>query len=360
MFKIKRMVSVMTAIVTTLSLSTSVFAAGTWGRNSKGEFVNPSGQVINGATMMGVDVSYHNGKIDWKKVKESGIDYAILRIGYGDDIASQDDKKWEENVKGCEENNIPYGVYIYSYAMSKEQANSEVNHVLRKIQGHIINFPIYYDLEENEQRVKDKVKVVAPIFLNAIHNKGYEVGVYASLNWWQNVIAPEIASNLTWFKWVARYNDSLTDPKYDGVYQMWQCCSDAKVPGISGNVDLNFWFGDVRDRTYDITKGVNVAKVSSVKVVKPKKATISSVKAGKKKLIVRTKKQKDASGYMIVYSKYKNFKNNKSVSTKKTSKTIKKLKSKKRYYVKVKAYKKYNGKKYYSKKWSKKKSAKIK
>ena len=83
------------------------------------------------AISKGIDVSYHNGTIDWKKVKQSEVEFAIIRCGYGTDDKSQDDKKWEENVKGCTDNNIPYGVYLYSYADTVEKASSEADHTIR-------------------------------------------------------------------------------------------------------------------------------------------------------------------------------------------------------------------------------------
>ena len=81
----------------------------------------------------GIDVSHHQGAIDWGKVKAAGIDFAIIRCGYGDDMESQDDRCWEANIKGCEENGIPYGIYIYSYATTPEMVDSEVRHTLRLI-----------------------------------------------------------------------------------------------------------------------------------------------------------------------------------------------------------------------------------
>ena len=87
-----------TVPVTTKPASTKVVA---WGKNAAGQFVNGNKKVIKGATMKGVDVSYHNGTINWKKVAASDVDYAIIRCGYGDNIKSQDDKKWAENVAGC-------------------------------------------------------------------------------------------------------------------------------------------------------------------------------------------------------------------------------------------------------------------
>ena len=85
--------------------------------------------------IFGVDVSKHNGDIDWETLKPN-IDYAIIRIGYGDNIVSQDDEKWYRNANECTRLGIPFGVYIYSYATSTAQASSEADHVLRLIQGY--------------------------------------------------------------------------------------------------------------------------------------------------------------------------------------------------------------------------------
>ena len=108
------------------------------------------------------------------------------------------------NVKGCEDNNIPYGVYIYSYAQSVSQAKSEAKHVLRLVENHKLNFPIYLDVEEDDQAKLSKSKLTDIIntFVREIHNQGYEVGIYANLNWWTNYIDKSVASNQTWFKCV--------------------------------------------------------------------------------------------------------------------------------------------------------------
>ena len=81
-----------------------------------GQYVNNRGEVIEGATLKGIDVSVHNGEIDWVKVKADGIDFAIIRCGYGQNQTNQDDSRWEYNVSECERLGIPYGVYLYSYA----------------------------------------------------------------------------------------------------------------------------------------------------------------------------------------------------------------------------------------------------
>ena len=93
-----------------------------------------------------IDVSYHNGVINWERVKASGCAGAILRCGYGDDIASQDDKQWIRNLAECERLGIPVGVYLYSYATCDRQAKSELEHILRLIKGHTFQLPIFIDV----------------------------------------------------------------------------------------------------------------------------------------------------------------------------------------------------------------------
>ncbi len=218
---------------------------------------NSQGEPVQGATLKGIDVSEHQGKIDWTKVKNSDVDFAIIRVGYGDNVSNQDDKYWEYNVSECERLGIPYGVYIYSYAMSTEDAKSEAEHVLRLIKGHNLSFPIYYDLENeggtkenpdkwNQTKLSAKtLGDIAETFCNAISNAGYSVGIYSNTNWFTNILTDSRFAK--WDKWVAQYNTTCT---YKGSYDMWQCTSAGQVDGIVGEdgepgpVDINFWFGD--------------------------------------------------------------------------------------------------------------------
>ena len=190
------------------------------------------------AICKGIDVSYHNGTIDWKRVKQQEVEYAIIRCGYGTNDKNQDDKKWEENVKGCTDNNIPYGVYLYSYADTVEKASSEADHAIRLLQGKKFKYPVYYDLEEDKLRDKISKQTIADIaqtFCDKLSAKGYTVGIYANKDWFTNYLTDSRFNN--WTKWVAQYN---TVCNYKGKYDMWQCSSTGRVPGISGNVDLNY------------------------------------------------------------------------------------------------------------------------
>jgi len=139
---------------------------------------------------------------------------------------------------GCIDNNIPYGVYLYSYADTVEKASSEADHAIRLLQGKKLKYPVYYDLEEDKLRDKISKQTIADIaqtFCDKLSAKGYTVGIYANKDWFTNYLTDSRFNN--WTKWVAQYN---TVCNYKGKYDMWQCSSTGRVPGISGNVDLNY------------------------------------------------------------------------------------------------------------------------
>ena len=199
-------------------------------------------------TAKGIDVSSHQGKIDWSKVKNSGkVDFAILRCGYGDNLVSQDDSQWLANVAGVEKHNIPYGVYIYSYAMNTKQAKSEAEHVLRLIKGKKLSYGVWLDLEDPDTSAKCSSKVlgdIAQTFCKTIKKAGYKVGVYASKYWFTSKLTNSKFNN--WPKWVAQYNTECT---YTGKYEIWQYSSKGSVQGISGNVDMNYDYVDRKVKT---------------------------------------------------------------------------------------------------------------
>lgn len=204
------------------------------------------------ATLRGIDVSHHQGEIDWNKVKADGIDFAIIRCGYGMDMTEQDDRYFEYNASECERVGIPYGVYIYSYADTTERASSEADHVLRLIQGHTLSYPVYFDMEDDSVTYvgNDTLAEIATTFCDKINAAGYPVGVYASVNWWKNYLTDPVFNN--WYRWVAHYNDSCG---YQGGYAMWQYSCTGSVDGISENVDLNYLIGQPSDHgvSADIT-----------------------------------------------------------------------------------------------------------
>lgn len=209
-----------------------------------GKYMNSIGQVIEGATKKGIDVSHHQGTIDWQKVKNDGIDFAIIRCGYGGNYTSYDDRQWLRNVSECERLGIPYGVYLYSYSENTEDAKSEAAHVLRLLEGHNPAYGVYYDLEDENTTgtvSNTTIGTIAKTFCDQVSASGYKVGIYASKYWWQYKLTSSVFKNEKWSKWVAQYNTSCT---YEGTYDMWQCTSEGSVSGINGFVDLNFWMSD--------------------------------------------------------------------------------------------------------------------
>ena len=191
----------------------------------------------------GIDVSEFQGKIDWEKVKNDGIEFAILRCGYGMDFLNQDDVEYERNANECERLGIPYGVYLMSYANTVEKARSEAKHVLRLIEGRKISLGVWHDIEDNGTSGainKETLTNIINTFCNTIKNAGYKVGVYANLNWLGNKIEKTIKDNYD--IWVAQYYSKC---EYEGKYIMWQHTSSGKVNGISTNVDMNILYKDL-------------------------------------------------------------------------------------------------------------------
>lgn len=191
-------------------------------------------------TAFGIDVSHHQGTIDWDIVAPQ-IDFAIIRCGYGDDLTSQDDRQWTNNVEACTRLGIPFGVYIYSYALSEAEALSEANHVLRLIEGYTPTLPIYFDLEDPSilnNCSTTQILNITRTFCEAIEAEGYKAGVYANRNWWTNYLTSSEYDQ--WDRWYARYASA---PGYSKDYTMWQYSETGSIDGISGNVDLNHWYG---------------------------------------------------------------------------------------------------------------------
>ena len=183
-----------------------------------------------------IDVSEHQGKIQWELVKPQ-IDGAILRCGYGMDLERQDDGQFRRNAEECTRLDIPFGVYLYSYADSKEKACSEAAHVLRLVKEYPLSYPVYLDLEEKGTQ-KGAVER-ANIFGDIIEKAGYWCGVYANLYWWENYL-----KGLDRFtKWVAQYYKTC---QYRGSHlDIWQYTDRGKVDGIRGNVDMNICYRDL-------------------------------------------------------------------------------------------------------------------
>lgn len=209
--------------------------------------VGTSKFAVSNAAAFGIDVSEHQGYITWSQAKRSGVQFAIIRCGYGSNYANQDDKYWLTNVRNCINSGVPFGVYIYSYAQNVAEASSEADHVLRclekaELSPSKVAYPIYYDLEERSMGTTGNRALLAQMaqtFCDKISKAGYMPGVYANQYWWDTYLTDPTFNN--WEKWVAQYPyNGSTGTTYKGIYGMWQCMSKGNIPGISTNVDINF------------------------------------------------------------------------------------------------------------------------
>ena len=196
--------------------------------------------------LKGIDVSSWQGKPDWPKVSNSGVKFAILRIHQKSGV----DTSFEHNYKGCKSNGILIGGYKYSYALTPAQAIDEAEDVISVLGGRGLDFPIFYDLEWSQQRSlgKQAIENIAVAFLTRIKKAGYKVGIYCNLDWYNNVLTDALKQ---YDCWIARYpasdNGSVQERLRPNAGVGWQYSSKGKVPGISGNVDMDVFYKDYRD-----------------------------------------------------------------------------------------------------------------
>ena len=190
----------------------------------------------------GIDVSKYQGNVDYKKVRENGIDFVIIRIGYGM-YENQIDPLFEKNYNNALKNNLPVGVYIYSYALNVSEAEREALVVLKWLNGRKLNLPVYYDIEDKSQTNlgKSNLTNMCKAFCRKIESAGYWAGIYANKYWLSTLLD---ASELSKFYtiWVAQYNDRVT---YDGKFDMWQYTSSGVVSGVNGKVDMNILYRNI-------------------------------------------------------------------------------------------------------------------
>ncbi len=188
----------------------------------------------------GIDVSEFQGEIDWETVAEH-VDFVIIRCGFGQDRTSQDDEYWFRNVEACTRLGIPFGVYLYSYAVSDENARSEAAHTLRLLKGYYPTLPVFLDVEDKsiiEACTNEEILRHVRIFCEIIAEAGYTPGVYSNAEFWDDYM-PSSEYN-KWERWVAQWNNP---PHEDRPHCAWQYTNEGKVPGIDGYVDRDYWYG---------------------------------------------------------------------------------------------------------------------
>ena len=198
----------------------------------------------------GIDVSDNNGMLDWDTIKANGIDFANIRVGYGSNYESQDDRQAIRNMQECERLNIPYGVYLYSYALSLDEAQSESEHALRMIEGFKPRLGIYIDMEDADgYKVRNGIvpeengtllTKICNIFMEKIRQAGYNTGTYANKNYFDNIL---IREQIREPKWMAIWGPESVPVDWA---EIWQYSSDGEIAGSSARTDVNYYINEAR------------------------------------------------------------------------------------------------------------------
>ena len=192
----------------------------------------------------GIDVSAWQGKIDWKTVADYGMGFAILRITEAGNVI---DSYFEQNFSECRKYNIPVGAYKYSYAMTVAEIQSEAKKVVEVLNGRKLQYPVWLDLEWNNQRSlgAEQIHKLAEAFEKIITTAGYKFGIYCNVDWYLDVICSHLKK---YDFWIACYptsdNGTLQKRLRPDFGVGWQYSSKAKIPGISGTVDRNVFYKD--------------------------------------------------------------------------------------------------------------------
>ena len=242
----KRIVILIVCVVLIIGVVASVIYIGS-SSDKKGRITD-----IKADTAWGIDVSSHNGKINWKKVSQKA-DFAFIRVGYRGYSKGEInlDKKAKSNLEGAIRHGIPVGVYFYSQAINEKEAEEEAAFLLKKIRGYSISLPVVIDFEYpykngkpvgrlNQAKLTKKQKTaLINAFCTKVRKAGYTPGVYASSYIYRSHISVKSLPDDV-FIWVADYNGRVT---YDGYYDIWQYSERGKCDGVNSKyVDTNYFY----------------------------------------------------------------------------------------------------------------------
>ena len=218
-------------------------------------------------TYFGVDISEHNGTVDWLKLSKK-IDFAILRIGWVGNTSNAIDKKFKENYNAAKKAGVKLGAYVYMYSKSAEAAKKGASWVLNQIKGLTFDMPIYCDMEDPtiQGLGKTTLTAITDAFNTVIKNAGYKVGIYSSRWWFDNKLNSSVKKYHTW---IAHYTSGTN--KYKGEYEMWQNGSKGRIDGVKGNVDTNYLYEDIfttKPTTAPTTKPSSSSKKTVAEIAK--------------------------------------------------------------------------------------------
>lgn len=200
------------------------------------------------SSRIGIDVSRYQTGIDWQAVKNSGIEFAIIRLGYrgyGGEGKLVLDEQFKNHIEGALQAGLDVGVYFFSQAVSEAEALEEAEFVTEHLKGYKISCPVVFDTEEvkgADARAngldKEAYTSHCIAFCEAVKEAGYEPMIYANMKWF--AFSLDLTRLQDYGIWYADYEDT---PQIPYRFEMWQYTETGTVPGISGNVDLNVWFG---------------------------------------------------------------------------------------------------------------------
>lgn len=196
--------------------------------------------------IQGIDVSKYQAQIDWSRVKSSGVQFAMIRTGYGGDTSAwnqQTDAYFESNYAGATGAGLKVGAYHYSYATNPSMASDEADFCLHILNGRHLDYPVAYDLEDRSQAgvSPDVMAQIVQTFCGKIQQAGYRPAVYSYVNFYNaRLTSPLIAQYDTW---IANFVEDSA-PRFNRPYTMWQYSSGGSVQGISGRCDMDYSYVD--------------------------------------------------------------------------------------------------------------------
>ncbi|OPJ60223.1 GH25 family lysozyme [Clostridium oryzae] len=200
---------------------------------------------VNNVQINGIDVSRHQQKINWASVKKAGVQFAMIRSSFGDGTSGYKDNgidtMFETNYTEAKANGIAVGAYHYSYAKTIDEAETEVDFFISRLQGKQFEYPVCVDIEDASQSSLSKKKLtdIALVYLQRLNEAGYYPMIYANKNWFTTKLDD---SKLTTYEhWLAQYNSSIT---YTGTVGIWQYTSSGIINGINGKADMDISYVD--------------------------------------------------------------------------------------------------------------------
>lgn len=192
-------------------------------------------------TKIGIDISKWQGTVDFDKLKEAGVEFIFIRVGWGHQGKYTLDEQFERNISEANRVGIPVGIYFYSYASTEAESINDALWVVNQIKDYEVELPVAYDWENWSTFNNYNVSFYglthnAKVFLDVVGFAGYDGLIYSSKNYLEKI----------WLEteydiWLAHYTSKTN---YKGDYRIWQLCNNGRVDGIKGDVDINVMYLD--------------------------------------------------------------------------------------------------------------------